>query len=151
MTNAFLLVRGMHELERCVADHHVRYHRAEEPQNTEFGETVFNITTAGSSATAPVPAPKQRLARLPDHLQPIRVEPTQPLLCPMPGCAVPLDANDYVWRAHYKRQHHDDANQRHEIELLPNPVLPGRGNAVFRPSDLPGDLVDLSIAVEGEG
>ena len=97
----------MRQLEHPIAHHDVRYHRTQQPQNTGLGTNVFNITATGSTGSAPVPTPKQRLSRLPDHLQPIRVDSTQPILCPMRGCAVPLDANDSVWCAHYKGQHHD--------------------------------------------
>ncbi|KAI0719843.1 hypothetical protein C8T65DRAFT_693128 [Cerioporus squamosus] len=45
--------------------------------------------------------------RLPESLQPIRIQPATLPRCPMSGCGLVLEAKDSAWRGHFKRYHHD--------------------------------------------
>ena len=51
---------------------------------------------------------EEKLPPLPPHLQPIRVDATRGLRCPLPGCPAILDSKDSTWRGHFKRAHHNE-------------------------------------------
>lgn len=65
---------------------------------------------------------------------------------------VPWGALDNVpeQENHDDRKHNDDTEERHEVELLPDPVLPSRCGAVVRPAEVSGGLINLAVAVESE-
>ncbi|KAI0719833.1 hypothetical protein C8T65DRAFT_736386 [Cerioporus squamosus] len=58
-------------------------------------------------AKRPTTTKKAVHRRLPESLQPIRIQPATLPRCPLPGCGLVLEAKDSAWRGHFKRAHHE--------------------------------------------